>query len=97
MKAAKATMKSSFSPKRPAPKIVAETAIANIPRALSAIMPGIEILLALSPLQPRLTVLVQLIEVRRGRSRASTAQLTLRAGLHATLHTSPPGLRLEVL
>src|SRR5687767_5275794 len=93
----KPTMEPSSTKSTPSKRATAETAMAEIMGSLSTIAPGAEILLVLKTLCAGETVLIQLIEVRRGRGRASTAQLTLRAGFHATFHTCSPGLRLEVL
>jgi hypothetical protein len=64
---------------------------------LSTIAPGTEILLALKALRAGERVPIQLAQIRRGRCRRRTAQLTLRPRLQAAAPTALRGLCLQVL
>src|SRR5262245_60983141 len=78
------------------PKPLAETAIPEVVGALPTRAPGIEVLLALSPLHAGLVILRQLVKVRLGRGGTLAPQLTLRPARRGTLEIPSPRRRLGV-
>jgi len=76
--------------KRSTPKAMAETVMSEVPGALFTLASRIEILLTLEALRPGPVVPVQLVDVRRGNGRASTAQPTLATGTPCDSRDSQP-------